>query len=50
MFFAIAFTELPVVRLFQHGKSNPTYFVRHAGRNMVLRKKPVNNFCIGIAV
>jgi len=30
----------PIVRCYEHGQSNPTYFVRYAGRNMVLRKKP----------
>ncbi|BFZ04754.1 hypothetical protein BsWGS_07793 [Bradybaena similaris] len=30
----------PAVRMFEHGQSNPTYYVSYAGRNMVLRKKP----------
>lgn len=29
-----------VLREFQHGQSNPTYYVRAGGREMVLRKKP----------
>jgi len=32
--------EMPTVRCFEHGQSNPTYFVRYANKNMVLRKKP----------
>lgn len=32
--------EVPLVRLYKHGMSNPTYYVRYAGREMVLRKKP----------
>ncbi|KAK3799257.1 hypothetical protein RRG08_054383 [Elysia crispata] len=30
----------PLVRMFEHGQSNPTYFVYYAGRRLVLRKKP----------
>ncbi|RUS85487.1 hypothetical protein EGW08_006763 [Elysia chlorotica] len=30
----------PLVRVFEHGQSNPTYFVYYAGRRLVLRKKP----------
>ncbi|XP_052237570.1 acyl-CoA dehydrogenase family member 10-like isoform X2 [Dreissena polymorpha] len=30
----------PVVRCFSHGQSNPTYFIKYAGKNLVLRKKP----------
>jgi len=30
----------PVVRVFKHGQSNPTYYVSYAGRDLVLRKKP----------
>lgn len=29
-----------VIREFKHGQSNPTYFVRFGGRDLVLRKKP----------
>ncbi|KAK2163982.1 hypothetical protein LSH36_71g05101 [Paralvinella palmiformis] len=32
--------EDPVVRCYAHGQSNPTYFIRYGGKNMVLRKKP----------
>ena len=35
------YTEDPIVRCFAHGQSNPTYFVKYGGKNMVLRKKPV---------
>ncbi|XP_033627558.1 acyl-CoA dehydrogenase family member 10-like [Asterias rubens] len=28
------------IRQFKHGQSNPTYFIRYADRDMVLRKKP----------
>lgn len=28
------------IRQFKHGQSNPTYFIRYGGRDMVLRKKP----------
>ena len=34
--------DAPIVRYFKHGQSNPTYFVKYAGRNLVLRKKPVS--------
>ena len=34
--------ETPLVRLYKHGMSNPTYYVRYAGKEMVLRKKPVS--------
>lgn len=30
----------PMVRVFEHGQSNPTYFVFYSGRRLVLRKKP----------
>ncbi|XP_059139212.1 acyl-CoA dehydrogenase family member 10-like isoform X4 [Physella acuta] len=30
----------PVVKVFEHGESNPTYYVSYGGRRMVLRKKP----------
>ncbi|XP_053385750.1 acyl-CoA dehydrogenase family member 10-like [Mercenaria mercenaria] len=30
----------PIVRCFSHGQSNPTYFIRYGGKDMVLRKKP----------
>ncbi|XP_076453379.1 acyl-CoA dehydrogenase family member 10-like [Babylonia areolata] len=30
----------PIVRNFQHGQSNPTYYVQYGGQQMVLRKKP----------
>ncbi|GFN95514.1 acyl-CoA dehydrogenase family member 10 [Plakobranchus ocellatus] len=33
-------TAKPLVRVFEHGQSNPTYFVSYAGRRLVLRKKP----------
>ncbi|XP_056005639.1 acyl-CoA dehydrogenase family member 10-like isoform X2 [Ostrea edulis] len=33
-------TEPPVLRCFQHGQSNPTYYVYYAGQHLVLRKKP----------
>ena len=29
------------IREFKHGQSNPTYYVRYGGRDLVLRKKPV---------
>ena len=38
----ISLTEDPVVRCYSHGQSNPTYFIRYGGKNMVLRKKPVS--------
>lgn len=31
-----------VVRSFKHGQSNPTYYVKFGGRELVLRKKPVS--------
>ena len=31
-----------VLKKFKHGQSNPTYYVKFAGKEMVLRKKPVN--------
>ena len=31
-----------VVKCFEHGQSNPTYFIQLADRNLVLRKKPVS--------
>ena len=34
--------EEPIVRCFSHGQSNPTYFIRYGGKDMVLRKKPVS--------
>ncbi|XP_005102670.1 acyl-CoA dehydrogenase family member 10 isoform X2 [Aplysia californica] len=33
-------TNPPFIRVFEHGQSNPTYFVSYGGRRMVLRKKP----------
>ncbi|XP_052813055.1 acyl-CoA dehydrogenase family member 10-like [Mya arenaria] len=33
-------TEEPILRCFSHGQSNPTYFIKYADKNMVLRKKP----------
>ena len=30
-----------VLKKFKHGQSNPTYYVKFAGKEMVLRKKPV---------
>ncbi|XP_046579018.1 LOW QUALITY PROTEIN: acyl-CoA dehydrogenase family member 10-like [Haliotis rubra] len=33
-------TELPVVKTFEHGQSNPTYLVQYGGKKVVLRKKP----------
>uniref|UniRef100_A0A2C9JVY2 Acyl-CoA dehydrogenase family member 11 n=1 Tax=Biomphalaria glabrata TaxID=6526 RepID=A0A2C9JVY2_BIOGL len=30
----------PVVKVFEHGQSNPTYYVSYGGQKMVLRKKP----------
>ncbi|XP_060605115.1 acyl-CoA dehydrogenase family member 10-like isoform X1 [Ruditapes philippinarum] len=32
--------EEPILRCFSHGQSNPTYFIRYGGKDMVLRKKP----------
>lgn len=32
--------QSPVVKIFKHGQSNPTYYVSYAGRDLVLRKKP----------
>ena len=29
-----------LIREFKHGQSNPTYFIRYGGRELVLRKKP----------
>ena len=34
----------PIIRCYEHGQSNPTYFVRYGGKNMVLRKKPVSTY------
>ena len=31
-----------VVRSFKHGQSNPTYYVKFGGRELVVRKKPVS--------
>ena len=31
-----------VLRKFKHGQSNPTYYLKFGGREMVLRKKPVS--------
>jgi len=36
------YVDDPIVRCYEHGQSNPTYFVRYANMNMVLRKKPVS--------
>ncbi|XP_052713124.1 acyl-CoA dehydrogenase family member 10-like isoform X2 [Crassostrea angulata] len=33
-------SEPPVIRCFQHGQSNPTYYVYYADKHLVLRKKP----------
>ncbi|KAL5017214.1 hypothetical protein ScPMuIL_006803 [Solemya velum] len=33
-------SDSPYVRVFKHGQSNPTYFVRYGGHDLVLRKKP----------
>ena len=30
----------PVVKVFKHGQSNPTYYISYAGKDLVLRKKP----------
>lgn len=38
------FSEPPVIRCFQHGQSNPTYYVYYADKHLVLRKKPVSKF------
>ena len=43
VFLCFLSAEMPTVRCFEHGQSNPTYFVRYANKNMVLRKKPVCN-------
>ena len=32
-----------VLKKFKHGQSNPTYYVTFAGKEMVLRKKPVSS-------
>ncbi|XP_071093872.1 acyl-CoA dehydrogenase family member 10-like [Haliotis cracherodii] len=32
--------ELPVIKNFEHGQSNPTYLVQYGGKKLVLRKKP----------
>ena len=34
--------EVPILRQFRHGQSNPTYYVSYGGQEMVLRKKPVS--------
>lgn len=31
-----------LIRMFQHGQSNPTYYLEYGGERMVLRKKPVS--------
>ncbi|XP_022343722.2 acyl-CoA dehydrogenase family member 10-like [Crassostrea virginica] len=33
-------SDPPVIRCFQHGQSNPTYYVYYADKHLVLRKKP----------
>ncbi|XP_033748534.1 acyl-CoA dehydrogenase family member 10-like isoform X2 [Pecten maximus] len=33
-------TEPPHIRCFEHGQSNPTYYVSYGGKQLVLRKKP----------
>lgn len=33
-------TEPPHIRCFEHGQSNPTYYVGYGGKQLVLRKKP----------
>lgn len=32
-----------IVRRFTHGQSNPTYYIRVGEKELVLRKKPVQN-------
>ena len=32
-----------VLKKFKHGQSNPTYYVKFAEKEMVLRKKPVSS-------
>lgn len=36
-------TGEPLVRAFEHGQSNPTYYVKFGNRQLVLRKKPVRD-------
>ena len=33
-------TDNLVLRQFDHGQSNPTYYIKYGGRELVLRKKP----------
>ncbi|XP_060076036.1 acyl-CoA dehydrogenase family member 10-like isoform X2 [Ylistrum balloti] len=33
-------TDPPHIRCFEHGQSNPTYYVNYGGKQLVLRKKP----------
>ena len=33
-----------ILRKFSHGQSNPTYYLKFGGKEMVLRKKPVSLF------
>ena len=33
-----------VIRKFKHGQSNPTYYLKFGGKELVLRKKPVSVF------
>ncbi|XP_074642209.1 acyl-CoA dehydrogenase family member 10-like [Tubulanus polymorphus] len=32
--------EKPIIRYYKHGQSNPTYHIKYAGKEVVLRKKP----------
>ena len=36
-------SELPLIRQFKHGQSNPTYYIEYGGAKLVLRKKPVSH-------
>ena len=33
-------SEELILRQFDHGQSNPTYYIKYAGKELVLRKKP----------
>jgi len=33
-----------LLRKFKHGQSNPTYYLKFGGKEMVLRKKPVSTY------
>lgn len=37
-----------VIRKFRHGQSNPTYYIKFAGKELVLRKKPVRSPSFGL--